>query len=173
MQFLYYPNTMNKMDRLLSIVLELQSREWTRAAELATLFEVSQRTIYRDMQALSEAGVPIVAVTGQGYSLMEGYFLPPLNFTTDEALMLILGSDFMAQNFDAQYRQAAESASAKITAVLPNRLADDITYLRNNINFFASRSPDGTDNLDTLKQLRRAIIEPTTGAPALCQTIRP
>ncbi len=150
---------MNKMDRLLAIVLELQAREWTRAEELAAIFEVSKRTIYRDMQALSEAGVPLVAVTGQGYGLMEGYFLPPLNFTTDEALMLILGSDFMAQNFDAQYRQAAETASAKIETVLPERLKADVAYLRRNINFFASRSPVGEMDLTPLKQLRRAIIE--------------
>lgn len=150
---------MNKMDRLLAIVLELQARDWTRAEELAANFEVSKRTIYRDMQALSEAGVPIVAVTGQGYGLMDGYFLPPLNFTTDEALMLILGSDFMAQNFDAQYRRAAESASAKIATVLPDRFVEDVTYLRHNINFFTSRPPVGEDDLEPLKQLRRAIIE--------------
>ncbi|MEM9777196.1 MAG: HTH domain-containing protein, partial [Chloroflexota bacterium] len=71
---------MNKMERMLSIVLELQSREWTKAEALAAQFEVSKRTIYRDMQALTEAGVPVMAMTGQGYGLMDGYFLPPLNF---------------------------------------------------------------------------------------------
>jgi len=150
---------MNKTDRLLAIVLELQARDWTRAEELAALFEVSKRTIYRDMQALSEAGVPVVAVTGQGYGLMDGYFLPPLNFTTDEALMLILGNDFMAQNFDAQYQQAAKTASSKIEAVLPEHLKADVTYLRRNINFFTTRSPTGETNLAPLQQLRRAIIE--------------
>lgn len=150
---------MNKMDRLLSIVLELQSREWTRAEELAAQFEVSKRTIYRDMQALSEAGVPIVAVTGQGYGLMEGYFLPPLNFTADEALMLILGGDYMAQNFDAQYRVAADSASAKIEAVLPQHLGENVAYLRKNIRFFVSSAPHATDTFEPLKQLRRAVIE--------------
>ena len=149
---------MNKMERMLSIVLELQTREWTRAEELAAQFEVSKRTIYRDMQALSEAGVPVVSMTGQGYGLMEGYFLPPLNFTIDEALMLILGSDFMTQNFDAQYRQAAELASAKIAAALPDRLVDDVAYLRKNINFFVPPSRTEKDQYAPLKQLRRAII---------------
>lgn len=149
---------MNKMERMLSIVLELQAREWTRAEELSTQFEVSKRTIYRDIQALSEAGVPVVAVTGQGYGLMEGYFLPPLNFTTDEALMLILGSDFMAQHFDAQFRQAAELASSKIEAALPNRLTDDVAYLRKNINFFAPPTRTEGDPFGQLKQLRRSII---------------
>ena len=149
---------MKKMERMLSIVLELQAREWTRAEDLSAQFEVSKRTIYRDIQALSEAGVPVMAITGQGYGLMEGYFLPPLNFTTDEALMLILGSDFMAQNFDAQFRQAAELASAKIEAALPSRLTDDVTYLRKNINFFTPPIRTKEDPFRPLKQLRRAII---------------
>ena len=149
---------MNKMERMLSIVLELQSREWTKAEDLAAQFEGSKRTIYRDMQALTEAGVPVMAMTGQGYGLMEGYFLPPLNFSADEALMLILGSDFMTQNFDAQYRKAAESASNKIEAAMPNRLKTDVNYLRQNISFY-TRQPDNLDEVfDPLKQLRRAII---------------
>src|SRR5512135_433995 len=95
--------TMNRTDRLLAIVLELQAKGNRRAQDLATTFETSVRTIYRDVQALSEAGVPVVSVPGQGYSLVEGYFLPPLRFSTDEATMLLLGSDFVAQNLDAEY----------------------------------------------------------------------
>jgi predicted DNA-binding transcriptional regulator YafY len=60
--------------------------------------------------------VPVVSIPGQGYSLIEGYFLPPLSFNTDEALMLILGADVMAQNFDAQYYMAAQTASRKLPA---------------------------------------------------------
>ena len=110
---------MNKTDRLLAIVLELQGKGRQRAEDLAATFETSKRTIYRDVLALCEAGVPIISIPGQGYSLMKGYFLPPLSFTTEEATMLLLGSDFMARNFDAQYRLAAESASRKIGSVLP------------------------------------------------------
>src|SRR5919109_5410206 len=113
---------MNRTDRLLAIVLELQAAGKRRAADLAATFEVGKRTIYRDILALCEAGVPIVSVPGQGYSLMKGYFLPPLSFTTEEATMLLLGSDFMAQNFDAQYRAAAQSAGRKIEGVLHEKL---------------------------------------------------
>src|SRR5215510_9314181 len=115
---------MNRTDRLLAIVLELQARGSRRAEDLAATFETSKRTIYRDIQALCEAGVPIVSTPGRGYSLMQGYFLPPLSFTTEEATMLLLGSDFMAQNFDAQYREAARSAGRKIAGVLPEKLRD-------------------------------------------------
>ncbi len=65
---------MNKTDRLLAIVIELQRKGVLRAEDLAARFETSTRTIYRDIQALSEAGVPVVGAPGQGYSLMEGIF---------------------------------------------------------------------------------------------------
>ena len=102
---------MNRTDRLLAIVLELQARGRQRAEDLAATFETSKRTIYRDIQALGEAGVPLISVPGRGYALMKGYFLPPLSFNSEEATMLLLGSGMMAQSCDAQYRLAAQSAS--------------------------------------------------------------
>lgn len=77
---------MNKTERQLAITLELQRSKTLRAEDLASQFETSVRTIYRDIQALSEAGVPILGAPGQGYSLMEGYFLPPVRFTAEEAV---------------------------------------------------------------------------------------
>ena len=65
---------MNRTDRLLAIVLELQGKGWQRAEDLAETFETSKRTIYRDMLALGEAGVPVVSIPGRGYSLVEGCF---------------------------------------------------------------------------------------------------
>jgi len=59
---------MNRTDRLLAIVLELQAKGWQRAEDLAAIFEISKRTIYRDMQALAESGVPVVSSEGQGCS---------------------------------------------------------------------------------------------------------
>lgn len=153
---------MNKTDRLLAIVLELQGKGRQRAEDLAATFETSKRTIYRDIQALGEAGVPLVAVPGRGYALMKGYFLPPLSFNTEEATMLLMGSDFMAQNFDAQYRQAAQSASRKIAGVLPEKLRDDVRYLQNSIRFIAPGMVEGERETEMIRQLRRAIIERTT-----------
>lgn len=153
---------MNKTDRLLAIVLELQGRGRQRAEDLAETFETSKRTIYRDIQALCEAGVPLVSVPGQGYSLMKGYFLPPLSFTTDEATMLLLGSDFMTQNFDAQYRAAAQSANRKIAGVLPEKLRDEVRSLENSIRFVSRGTLENTAESAMLQHLRRAIIEKTT-----------
>jgi predicted DNA-binding transcriptional regulator YafY len=149
---------MNRTDRLLAIVLELQARGLQRAEDLASTFETSKRTIYRDIQALSEAGVPLVSVPGQGYSLVEGYFLPPLTFSADEATMLLLGSDFVAQNFDAQYRAAAKSAGRKIEAVLPQAQRDEVHYLRSNIRFVAGHAMRNPSQQDMMAQLRRAIL---------------
>ncbi|HVB22974.1 MAG TPA: YafY family protein [Ktedonobacteraceae bacterium] len=153
---------MNRTDRLLAIVLELQGKGKQRAEDLAETFETSKRTIYRDIQALGEAGVPLVSIPGRGYSLMKGYFLPPLSFTTDEATMLLLGSDFMAQNFDAQYRSAAQSANRKIAGVLPEKLRDEVQSLQQNIRFISAGMMDGSPESNMLQQLRRAIIEHTT-----------
>lgn len=150
---------MNRTDRLLAILLELQAKKQVRAEDLAATFEVSKRTIYRDMLALDESGVPVVAIPGQGYSLVEGYFLPPLTFGTDEAIMLLLGADFVAQHFDAQYRAAAQTASQKIRAVLPDLLRSEIDTLENSIRFIAV---DGYHAPETLQKLRRAILQQKT-----------
>jgi len=140
----------------------LQGKGRQRAEDLAATFETSKRTIYRDIQALGEAGVPLVSVPGQGYSLMKGYFLPPLSFSTDEATMLLLGSDYMAQNFDAQYRGAAQSASRKIEGVLPEKLREEVHYLQNSIRFITAGTVENKAETEMLRQLRRAIIERIT-----------
>jgi predicted DNA-binding transcriptional regulator YafY len=153
---------MNRTDRLLAIVLELQGKGKQRAEDLARTFETSKRTIYRDIEALCEAGVPLISIPGQGYSLMKGYFLPPLSFTTEEATMLLLGSDLMAQSFDAQYRQAAQSASRKIAGVLPEKLRNDVDYLQKSIRFISLETARNPAEQDMLQQLRRAILERNT-----------
>ncbi len=102
--------------------------------------------------------MPIVAVTGQGFSLAEGYFLPPLAFSADESTLLLLGADLMAGNFDAQYQRAARSASAKIEAVLPTRIRDEARYLQGSLRFVSTGADSGALH-DLLLQLRRAIAE--------------
>ncbi len=152
---------MNRTDRLLAIVLELQRKGKLRGEDLAGTFEVSTRTIYRDIQALSEAGVPIVAVQKKGYALAEGYFLPPLHLTTEEALIVALGCDFVGQSFDDQYRAAAFAASSKIDAVLPDTLRQEVSSLSATLSFFAA-DPLSEKQRDNLRQLRRAIAERRT-----------
>ncbi len=153
---------MNRTDRLLAIVLELQGKGWQRAGDLARTFECSKRTIYRDLQALGESGVPLRSQPGRGFSLIEGYFLPPLSFSTDEATMLLLGSDVMAQNFDAQYRAAAQSAARKILGVLPEKLRLEVRTLQDSIHFFGDGISGRPVEAAKLQLLRRAIVERST-----------
>lgn len=150
---------MNRTDRLLAIVLELQGKGKQRAEDLAATFEVSKRTIYRDIEALSEAGVPVAAAPGQGYRLVEGYFLPPLSFTAEEAIMLILGSRVMSGSFDAQYRAAAEAASRKITGVLPPSLREEVAYLQSSIRFITPEDRSRSAPATLLQTVRGAIID--------------
>src|ERR671916_2248108 len=110
---------MNRTDRLMAMLLEFQARREVRAEDLARRFEVSVRTVYRDVQALSEGGVPIAALPGKGYRLLDGYFLPPLSFTADEAATLALGGGFVRDRVDAELRRAADEALRKLAAVLP------------------------------------------------------
>ena len=148
---------MNRTDRLLAIVLELQGRGRVRAADLAGHFDVSRRTIYRDVLALNEAGVPIISLPGQGYTLMPGYFLPPLHFSAEEAVMLLLGSDVVAQAFDAGLASAAGSAARKIEAVLGEDVRSEVRFLRDNLRL-VQRDPGGEEQWDRLRTLRQAIV---------------
>jgi predicted DNA-binding transcriptional regulator YafY len=121
---------MNKTDRLLAIVLELQGSQVVRAEDLAALFETSVRTIYRDIQALSEAGVPI---TGIGYSLMEGYFLAPISFTIEEAVTLLIGTEFIEQPFDDDYRDRVNVARRKIEVTLSDSVRSGTSRIRKSL----------------------------------------
>ncbi|MBI3649899.1 MAG: YafY family transcriptional regulator [Acidobacteria bacterium] len=148
---------MNRTDRLLAMVLELQRKGKRRAEDLAATFAITRRTVYRDIQALCEAGVPVVALPGQGYTLMDGYFLPPLSFSTDEATMLLFGCAFIAEHFDSQYKQAAQSARRKIEAVLSDKRRAEVGYLQNSIAVVAMGVREGEG--ETLRLIRRAVIE--------------
>ncbi len=151
---------MNRTDRLLAIVLELQGRGHLRAQDLAAHFETSVRTIYRDVEALCEAGVPVVATPGRGYALLDGYFLPPLSFTADEATTLLLGGDFVAGQFDPQYREVAVTACRKIEAVLPTRQRAELQNLRESLHIITPAARHDAAPLvpNLLGELRRAIL---------------
>lgn len=124
---------MNKTERLLAIVMELQRSKLLTADQLAEVLEVSARTIYRDMQALSEAGVPIIGETGTGYSLMEGYFLPPISFTVEEAVSLLLGAEFVEKRFDPAFRHSALSSRRKIEAILSRPIREETSRIQGSI----------------------------------------
>jgi predicted DNA-binding transcriptional regulator YafY len=120
---------MNRTDRLVAMVMFLQGRRLVRAAELAAHFEVTERTIYRDMAALGEAGVPIAGEAGVGYSLLKGYHLPPVMFTRDEAAALFVGGELVKQFTDASLHDPMTQALDKLRAVLPREHQDEVDRL--------------------------------------------
>lgn len=155
---------MNRTDRLLAIILSLQSKGTLRAQDLAQQFETSVRTIYRDIEAIAEAGVPVVATPGRGYALLDGFFLPPLSFTVDEATTLLLGVDFVAGQFDEQYRLAATAAGQKIEVVLPEQRRRELQDLREALHVITPAGAEGASSpaAALLGELRRAVLERRT-----------
>ncbi|WP_433944558.1 helix-turn-helix transcriptional regulator [Paenibacillus sp. SN-8-1] len=150
---------MNKTDRLLAILLILQSRKSLRAEDLAAEFETSVRTIYRDMQALSEAGVPVIGEPGMGYSLMEGYFLPPVSFTSEEAVALLIGTDFIGRYFDDMYGSRAETSRRKIEAILPENIRSEAEKVRATIRLLSKSGGETSGEYASLGKLRLAILQ--------------
>src|SRR5262245_45870403 len=120
---------MNRVDRLMAIVVHLQGRRVVRAEEIAEQFGISVRTVYRDIAALGEAGIPILSEPGIGYGLAKGYHLPPVMFTSEEASALFIGATLVDHFTDASLRKQMESALLKIRSVLPRDRQDYLDRL--------------------------------------------
>lgn len=132
---------MNRLDRLTSILIQLQSKRLTTAREIAERFEVTKRTIYRDIQTLRLAGVPIGEEEGKGYFLVEGYHLPPVMFTMEEARALVTTSKILNYHTEDSLKQNYESALLKIKAVLSLKDKDKLELLNSRIGFHKPWAP--------------------------------
>jgi len=109
-----------RLSRLTAILLKLQTKSLVTIEELADHFQVSSRTIYRDLIALEESGVPLVAEDGKGYSLVDGYNMPPVLFTETEANALIIAEKFILKSGDDSLITEFNKAIDKIKSVLRN-----------------------------------------------------
>lgn len=109
---------MNRFDRIATILVQLQARRVVSGPALAERFGVSLRTIYRDLRTLELAGVPLFGEPGVGYSLAEGYRLPPVMFTREEATALLTAEKLAARLTDAPTAQLSRAAMDKLRAVL-------------------------------------------------------
>ena len=138
---------MNRIDRLVAILIYLQGRRVSRAEDLADEFATSIRTVYRDIAALAEAGVPIVGEAGVGYSIMRGYHLPPVHFTTEEATALITANILVDRFADSSLKSSMTSALAKIRAVLPPDHQDHIARLERRMSIPNPLQPGQPANL--------------------------
>jgi len=132
---------MNRIDRLSAILIQLQGKKVVKAAEIAERFNISLRTVYRDVKALQESGVPIGAEAGTGYYIVEGYHLPPVMFNREEAAALLTGEKLMQHFSDRSNRQQFSSAMQKIRAVLRGSEKDFLEVLDENIAVVRNYAP--------------------------------
>ena len=117
---------MRRADRLFQIIQLLHHDRVITARDIAQVLEVSERTIYRDVQDLSLSGVPIAGETGVGYRLMKGFHLPPLMFNEEELAALLLGARMVQAWTDKGLAGAATQAMRKIESVIPEHLKPEL-----------------------------------------------
>lgn len=141
--------TPKRFDRIVAILIQLQSKKIVKAHELAERFEVSLRTIYRDIRTLEASGVPIYSEVGIGYSLMDGYRLPPVMFTREEASSFIAAEKLMQKFIDKELGQHYASAMFKLKSVMKNSDKDWVSSIESKIliqptseNLFNENVPD-------------------------------
>lgn len=120
----------NRTERLFATILLLQNKPNMSSRDLAEHFGVSRRTIFRDLRALSESGVPLTYAEGGGYEILDGYQLPPLMLSAHEAATLLTGTAFMKLQPDASLRKDADQVAMKIRSVLPPEIRDYIDRLQ-------------------------------------------
>ncbi len=149
--FLKTTNTkMNKFDRIISILILLQSKKIITAAIIAERFKISLRTVYRDINTLKNAGIPISGDPGIGYSIMEGYRLPPIMFNEGEALSLLTAEKFMANITDNQTQKHYSDAMIKIKAVLRSSEKEALDLLEDSISITPYKTEDHKPYLQVL-----------------------
>jgi predicted DNA-binding transcriptional regulator YafY len=110
---------MRRADRLFQIVQLIRGRRLTTAKWLAQRLDVSERTVYRDVADLQYQGVPIEGEAGVGYRLGQGFDLPPLIFTPQEAQALVVMTRVAQQWLDPALARASESALSRVLSILP------------------------------------------------------
>lgn len=148
-------NDVKRLSRLTATLIQLQTKRLLTAAELAQKFEVSTRTIYRDIKALEQAGVPIVTEDGRGYSLMEDYRVPPIMFTENQANALILAEQLVLKNPDAAFIIDYIEAVDKIKAVLRHSDKEKANLLADRTRFDLNLNRERNSNV--LSDLQSAL----------------
>jgi len=124
---------MNRIDRLFGIVTLLQSRKYVGVEMIAEKFEISTRTVYRDIRAINEQGVPISFEAGKGYFIVQGYFLPPISFNNEEANALVLMERFLSGFADRSIQKHYISALNKVKNVMRSQQKEQLEFLNDNI----------------------------------------
>lgn len=147
----------SRLSRLNAILLKLQSRPLVSVQQLAEQFAVSRRTIYRDIAALEESGVPIVSLDRKGFSLMEGYNVPPVMFTESEANAMVVAEKIIAKSNDQSLVAEFSKAVDKVRAVLKHSQKEKADFLfRRTI---IGKNWDNETGSDLLSRIQEALTD--------------
>ena len=151
---------MNRFNRVTAILIQLQSKKIVRAKDIADRFNVSIRTVYRDIQTLQEAGVPIGSDAGIGYSLIAGYHLPPVMFSKEEVTAFLTAEKLIEKFTDSSMDSNFKSGMMKIRAILRNSEKELLDSIEENIEVIR-RKPflENSGNTNGIQILIESISE--------------
>lgn len=148
-----------RFDRIVAILIQLQSKKIVKAQELADRFDCSLRTIYRDIRTLEASGVPIYSEAGVGYALMEGYRLPPVMFTREEVSSFIAAEKLMQKFTDPSLGNHYTSAMYKLKSVLRSNDKDYLSNIESRIVMQTAEPMFNDNSPNTLAILFESIAE--------------
>jgi predicted DNA-binding transcriptional regulator YafY len=148
-------NETSRLSRLTAILTLLLSKKLLTATEISKKFGISVRTVYRDIRALEAAGVPIVTEEGKGYSLVDGYKLPPIMFTETEAYALITSEQIILRNKDSSLKKGFSDAIAKIKAVMQQSRQENVELLTERM--YIGKNFDNEETSASLLSLQMAL----------------
>jgi len=150
---------MNRIDRLMGIITLLQARKHRTLPQIAEHFSISERTVFRDLRAIGEIGVPVFFEPEKGYSVGNGFFLPPVSLTVEEANALSLAEPLVVRFADKSIQKHFGSALSKIKMVLGRSQRENMEQSQAQTAHFV---PDQYQHLmpstDYLTPLQNAIV---------------
>ncbi len=148
---------MNRIDRLFGILTLLQSKKYITAEKIAERFDMSIRTVYRDIKALGEQGIPVSFEQHKGYYLVQGYFLPPVSFNMEEANALLLVESLVNGFADHSIRSHYSTALTKVKSVLKSNQKEKLETMNQHIKL---QIPQRLNfNFEYLSLIQQAIAE--------------
>ena len=151
---------MNRFNRVTAIFIQLQSKKIVRAKDISDRFNVSIRTIYRDIQTLTEAGVPIGSEAGVGYYLADGYRLPPVMFTKEEVTAFLTAEKLIEKFTDNSIDSNFKSGMMKIRAILKSTEKEMLESIEENIEVLSRRPRlENSKNSNHIQALIESISE--------------
>jgi predicted DNA-binding transcriptional regulator YafY len=149
---------MNRVDRLTGTLLLLQSHRSITVTDIASHWEISERTVYRDLAALSEAGVPIYFEAGIGYRLMDGYEMSPVMLSVQEAMAVFMSGEIAEKLADISLKESLKSALIKIRSVLPEEQQAQLERFKDSVGVWLQDKYQ-TNDATSLIPLHRAVVE--------------